>query len=215
MHAVLQNLREYCKRERADRVPGDQPQLEEATLGLRREHAEWWRASFPHKTEEEALSASRKYARVIAHVGATDAPHRPGLRSDLATQTLVYDPSRFESDGLACELAAGASAMRALWRTTHEVSCVVLDFRCVTHSTVARLMRSASAEDVRVGLDLWSSLPCRVKRVEILPPRRMVGWAAVSAVGRTFLSKKMSERLHILSGTEGSVCAALLARGTE
>lgn len=215
MHAVIQSLRDYRKRERSDRSPGDQPQLDQATLGVRSEHAERWRATFAHKTEEEASSASRQYARVIAHAGANDAPQRPGLRSDLATQTLVYDPTQFDPDRLACELAAAASAMRALWRSTHDVNCVVLDFRRVTHATVARLMRSASAEDVRVGLDLWTSLPCRVKRVEILPPKHMVGWSAVSALGRTFLSKKMSERLHILSQTEDSVCAALLARDTE
>ena len=191
MQRVINSLYSYKNESRSPAA------IDDDHVCLSEFHASW-RACFPNKTDRDASEARARYAGILDYVGKEDVEGRAGMRFLQDEKTIVYTPSAFDPNAIFIELQAATSVMRTAWRQTDELACVVLDFREVTHAIILRLMHASTSADVRTGLDLWSSIPCRIKKIEVRPPRHLVGWWAVSSVGLRFLSPKMAKRVQIL-----------------
>ena len=80
------------------------------------------------------------------------------------------------------------------------VALVVIDLREMTHTHIGRLLGGSDGKDMWSGMEIWTTLPCNFKKIEIWRPRWLPGWTVLSTIGYTFLSAKMRKRVLITDG---------------
>ena len=75
---------------------------------------------------------------------------------------------------------------------------VMVDVRELDSSNGSRLVRTRGLQGARQGISLFNCLPCSVRSITVLQPRRHVWWwhTAVTVV-RTLMSTKMTQRLQL------------------
>lgn len=170
-----------------------------------REYRERWCEAHTRKQDQLDETCSR-YKNLLIHIfGSVEAPScvtemMSGCMR-IEDTSLIFDPLKVSPNAINEALREALRTTIEVWRATTTVECVVLIFSEFTNSDVLRLMRAASVRDIRAGLDIWATLPCRVKRICVHKPRNLFGWTPAVTIARTLLSRKMWSRLEFVDAS--------------
>lgn len=152
------------------------------------------------KCDGDAVAAEqwiRRHAHLARTLRTDDASIEAEVCFRVEDDVLVFTPSEIIPTRIVQAQRAQHFAMHVA-RREHEHLHVVIDMRDMTYSGARAVLSASSPADMHNGLELWATLPVKVKSIEVRKPRDLPGWGTLVRVGQTFMSSKMRGRLHIV-----------------
>jgi|OM-RGC.v1.013257530 hypothetical protein len=143
--------------------------------------------------EWDAIQRHRLHSATASAFSAVLAPGFAGLR---------FNPGLIDPKLVTETQRATCFAMVEAWRHSTCIDVLVVDLHAITYADVGRIMADASIVDVHTGLDLWLTMPANFKRIVVIEPSGLVGWAALAKIGTSLLSAKLRDRLHFVRSEE-------------
>ena len=153
---------------------------------------------------EDADKLTRRFADLIRtlRVELTDEPLSPHSEClSVQKNEITFTPSNINVNDVRSTQKEQFLMTRQMWRLYDGIH-VVIDMSGMTTGIMTALVQNSSTEDMRVGLECWATIPCRILSIKIVSPRHFTAWSTMVRIGLKLMSQKLQQRTSIVSADE-------------
>lgn len=118
--------------------------------------------------------------------------------SRTGTVELFFEPSRIVDDPTLMQRVQ-CLAMMQLWLVGTEFIEVTFLLRDLTPTRCAEILRRSTTAQVRDGINLWMTFPCKFTRIRVFRPRRFWGWTLIESTCMRLLPDAVRRRVEFSS----------------
>ena len=162
-------------------------------------------------TDEEVITYTEKIKTSKSNFDETIVATYFNLRKSLKRQdydkhdkivivknnNIVFCP--FEVTDVFTSQSNAFNILEEYWKANDTVNELNIDITPATTENIKNILKNVSLEEIKIGIQIWETLPCRIKKINIYEPEKNchIVWVAKKLLPM-FVNKKVFQKLNFI-----------------